>query len=360
MEKSDRDQKLEQRNSQAAVEKAEEEKRILVEANRVQLDQAQAEVDFKKAELERLTTEYERKKKQAEERLIPAAEVEVAEIAMKSAAFAADKAEKDLSLQVEKAKSDLQQKETDLENALFTVQTAGQRLSDSKRAAERRMENIKRRLDEAKQRLSWCIVRAPTSGLVVLAKEWRRGDGRRVARPGDELRPGSELVSIPDLSAMAVDCKVAERDIGRVKRGQTVIVRLDERPKEPHYGRVTRISSVAEAVSPWDDSGFDAGTRVFTVTVELRGRAGTRLLPGMSASLEIVTQRIPNAVFVPKSTVFSRGADHVVYVRQSGSYHPVAITLGQENATHVCIQSGLHGGEWVATTDPTLGKSQDA
>lgn len=353
IEKAGRDEQLEQQNSQTAVDKTVEERRILVESTQVQLKQAQAQVDFSNAELERLTAEYQRKKKQAEERLLPLAQVEQADIAMKSAAFAADKARKDLALQVEKANSDLEQKDTDIENSRFTVQTAQRRMRHHGEAAKARLTNIKRRLDDAKEKLSWCTVLAPASGLLVLTKDWHQADGRRISRPGDQLRPFSSLADIPDLSVMALDCKIREHEIGSVHLGQPVIVRLDERPTQPYHGRVAQISSVAETVSPWDDSGYEPGTKVFTVRVELREHDPKHLLPGMSTTLEIVTRSIPNAVYVAKSCVFDRGPEHVVYLHRGGNFEPVVVMPGEENATYVRILRGVHGGESVAATDPT-------
>src|SRR5712691_1693584 len=156
IEKTDRDRALEQRNSQAAVDKANAEMESLRKSNAVQLKQAQDQLDFSTADLERLTTEYQRKKRQQEEKLIPLATLEQAEIQMNSAAFQKDKAEKDLKLQQEKAASSVQQKMADIENAKFTVATAQRRSKNDARSALSKLDDIKRRLDDATQKLSWC------------------------------------------------------------------------------------------------------------------------------------------------------------------------------------------------------------
>jgi HlyD family secretion protein len=353
IEKQGRDRELETRNSQAAVDKANEEQRILLEGNQVQIRQAKEELNFRNAELDRLTAEYKRKQRQAEERLIPKVQLEEAEISLRTAEFAKSKAVKDLDLQEKKAASAEEQKKTELENARFQAETAKRRVRDEADAAKARLLNIKQRLDEAKQRLGWCTLRAPIPGLAVLVKDWYGNDGRRVPRPGDQLWPFRSLADIPDLSVMAIDCKIPEREISVLKLEQPVTVRLDERPDQTFAGRVARISSVASEVSTWDDSGFDAGTRVFTVTVEMQERDSKRLTPGMNATMEIVTQRIPSAVYLPKQCVFDRGADHVVYVRRGDSFAAVSVTPGEENDKYVRIRRGLKGGEWVATADPT-------
>jgi multidrug efflux pump subunit AcrA (membrane-fusion protein) len=355
IEKQGRDRELETRNSQAAVDKANEEQRILLEGNQVQIRQAKEELNFRKAELDRLTAEFKRKKLQAEELLIPKVQLEEAEIALRTAEFAKSKAEKDLDLQEKKAASAEEQKKTELENTRFQAETAQRRVRDEAEAAKSKLQNIKQRLDESKQRLQWCILRAPVSGLVVLIKDWWGNgmDGRRVPRPGDQLWPHKAIADIPDLSVMAIDCKIPERNISVVKVDQPVDVRLDERPNQAFHGRVARISSVASEVSTWDDATFDPGTRVFTVTVEMREGDSKRLIPGMNATMEIVTRRVPTAVYLPKQCVFDRGAEHVVYVRRRNSFEAVPVIPGEENDKHVRIRTGLKGGEWVATSDPT-------
>jgi membrane fusion protein (multidrug efflux system) len=272
---------------------------------------------------------------------------------MRSAAFAADKAKKDLDLEVKKEESAILQKETELENARFTVQTAQRRSHDDQESAKSRLDIIKQRLDDAKMRRDWCALRAPITGLLVLAKGFYWPDGLRVPRPGDRLRPDRPVAEIPDLSVMAVDCKIPERDIGSIHLDQPVTLRLDERPGQTFHGRVAVISSVASEVNDWEESQFEQGTKVFTVTVEIKEHDAKRLIPGMNATLEIVTRKIPSATYVAKNCVFERGSDHVVYVKRGSAFQPIPVELGEENAANVRILHGVRGGEWIATTDPT-------
>ena len=65
----------------------------------------------------------------------------------------------------------------------------------------------------------------------------------------------------------------------------------------------------------------------------MQERDAKRLTPGMNATMEIVTHRIPTAVYLPKQCVFDRGSDHVVYVRRGGSFAAVSVTPGEENDT---------------------------
>jgi multidrug efflux pump subunit AcrA (membrane-fusion protein) len=85
----------------------------------------------------------------------------------------------------------------------------------------------------------------------------------------------------------------------------------------------------------------------------MREQDAKRLTPGMNATMEIVTRRIPTAVYLPKQCVFDRGSEHVVYVRRQDRFKAVPVTPGEQNENHVRILRGLKGGEWVASSDPT-------
>src|SRR4029079_3234693 len=107
--------------------------------------------------------------------------------------------------------------------------------------------------------------------------------------------------------------KVPERDIGSVQPGQEVILRLEQNPDAPFEGKVARIGGIASEVDPTDTSGLEPGTKIFNVNIDLVGKRPTGLLPGMTATVEIVTHRLSHATFVRKDCVFEDGDYHIVY-----------------------------------------------
>jgi HlyD family secretion protein len=358
--KTKADRSLESRNSDAAVTKAQEELRILKESNAQLLRQAEAQRAFDEANLKRSQTELERKKRQADERLIPKEQVELAEIDLRAKEFALDKAVKELALQKEKAATTERQKQTDVDNARFTASTAQRKTVDESSSATQKAERLKKQMEEARDRFDWCTIRAPASGLLVLSREWREG-GQRVTRVGDQVDARSELAEIPDLTKMVAQCKLPEREIGGVHVGAPARIRLEEDPERFYHGVVSRISSVAEEVAPWETSNLSPGTRAFTITIDLREHDPKRLLPGVTANVEMIVRRLPNAVFVPKECVFDQGERHVVYrwapiPGATGPRHgrliPTPVTPGQQNARYVVIRRGLRPGARVATQSP--------
>lgn len=115
-------------------------------------------------------------------------------------------------------------------------------------------------------------IRAPADGTIL----------QITAKPGETLAPSPEqiIVVLGDLSALQVRAEVDERDAGRVRVGQPVVVRSDAYPGRDFTGRVGRI---ARALGP-QRVGPKAPRKptdidVLEVLVDLEGTPP--LLPGM-------------------------------------------------------------------------------
>jgi multidrug efflux pump subunit AcrA (membrane-fusion protein) len=151
---------------------------------------------------------------------------------------------------------------------------------------------------------------------------------------------------------MQIVCKVPERDIGSVRSGQQAILRLEESPDAPFHGKVARIGGIASEVDPSDTSGLEPGTKVFNVHIDLVGKPSRNLLPGMTATVEIVTHRLPRAVYTRKDSVFEDGDNHIVYKRVGNAFTATRVTPGAENLEFVEIKQGLKPGDQIARQRP--------
>jgi HlyD family secretion protein len=96
-----------------------------------------------------------------------------------------------------------------------------------------------------------------------------------------------------NLEEMEVWATVDEADIGRVRPGQEVPFTVASYPGETSHGRVKEIRLAAQTVS-------NVVTYTVVVTVP---NAGGRLLPGMTATLRIVTDHRPDAIRVPNAAL---------------------------------------------------------
>jgi RND family efflux transporter MFP subunit len=352
--KTERDRDLELKKAQADAEKIKEELRILKETDATQIRLGEAQVSYDESELARVTRQFEQKKRQAEEGLIPRVQFDVANDQLRAAQFEREKSLKELAATKEKTAATEQQKQTDLDAALFVVESAGQKVGNETGAAKAKTAALKSALDLVQQQIDQCTIRSPADGLLVLSNTWHPGgnDGQRPTKVGDQVFPRSQIAEIPDLSRMQVICKVPERDMGPIRAGQQALIRLDEMPDQPFHGRVKRVGSIAEEIDPEDSSSLVAGTRVFNVTLDLAEKDSTHLVPGMSATVEFVTARLPRAVYVPRECVFEEGDTHVVYVRNRNRFVKTRVTAGAENGQFDEIKQGLKRGMEVARQRP--------
>ncbi|MBS1876412.1 MAG: efflux RND transporter periplasmic adaptor subunit [Acidobacteria bacterium] len=81
------------------------------------------------------------------------------------------------------------------------------------------------------------------------------------------------------------------------------------------------------------------------------------LRPGLLADVEIIVEKIPNAINVPMQAVFEREGRPVVYVRSGAAFEPRIIKPFKRSESVMVIAEGLKPGEVVALADPTAKKT---
>jgi biotin carboxyl carrier protein len=78
------------------------------------------------------------------------------------------------------------------------------------------------------------------------------------------------------------------------------------------------------------------------------------LRPGLLADVEIIVEKVPNAVYVPNQSVFEKDGKSIVYVHTGGAFQPRPITISKRSETVSIIASGLQPGDVIALQDPTI------
>lgn len=103
-------------------------------------------------------------------------------------------------------------------------------------AARAQVDAARAGLSLAEIQLAYCELRAPFAGVVL----------SRNVEPGEVVQPGQEVISIADLSTVDLKIFVAETEIGKVRPGQAVEVKIDTFPDKAFPGRVSYVSPAAE------------------------------------------------------------------------------------------------------------------
>ena len=162
-------------------------------------------------------------------------------------------------------------------------------------------------LIQAKENLRKSTIFAPSSGTI---SKLNVKKGERVV--GTAQMAGTELLSIADMDKMEVRVDVSETDIAKVKIGDSCSIETDAYRNRKFWGTVSKI-----AVSS-NKSSLSTGTDQITNYVvhiliheknKIDGPSGIVnyvFKPGMSASVEIQTTKVKNAVSVPISAVTTR------------------------------------------------------
>jgi len=208
----------------------------------------------------------------------------------------------------------------------------------------RKDEQIKRRqddIDDLKEQIAMSTIYAPMDGLVVYKENYMGGTKEKI-KVGASIHRRMQLIELPDLSTMKVKTAVNEVDISKIRRGQEVIITMDAN-ENTYYGTITDIARLAR------NELEAANVKVFDVEVTIENNDET-LKPGMSATCQIIADKIEDAVFIPLQAVFEKDGETFVY--NGDDYKKIKVVTGQRNTDFIVIKEGLEAGQKVTLRDP--------
>jgi multidrug efflux pump subunit AcrA (membrane-fusion protein) len=85
------------------------------------------------------------------------------------------------------------------------------------------------------------------------------------------------------------------------------------------------------------------------------------LRPGLLADVEIVVEKIPDALHVPAQAVFTKNGKPTVFVENKNrKFEPREVQLLKQSESTMVLASGVQPGEIVALSDPTVDRSSKA
>ena len=149
-------------------------------------------------------------------------------------------------------------------------------------------------------------MKAPSSGSIVElnTKVGATVAGGVVMGEGD-TSGGKQCMQIADLSKMKVTVQVGEKDIAKIAVGQSANVTYPAFPDIVSQGTVTAIASVANA----DASYGGSGSVTFNVDILIEA-PDSRLKPGMTAEVSVVTEQLDDVVMVPTMALMTEDGEN--------------------------------------------------
>lgn len=184
--------------------------------------------------------------------------------------------------------------------------SAGYADTNTVSAAQRSLASAQANLDQANAKAAGRTVTAPSSGSIVElnAKVGATVTGGMIMGESD-TSGGKQCMQIADLSKMKVTVQVGEKDIAKIAVGQSANVTYPAFPDIVSQGTVTAIASVAST-----DSGSGSGGSV-TFNVDILIEApDSRLKPGMTAEVSVVTEKLDDVVMVPTMALMTEDGEH--------------------------------------------------
>ena len=261
--------------------------RATVNQSRAQLEQAKASVAQSSARLIRAKADYDRNRKLFADKVVSSADLETSEA------------------NYNVAKQEVEAANANVRASQFNIQSAEASLRDAN-------ENLRK-----------TTIYSPVNGTV---SKLNVELGERVV--GTSQMAGTEIMRIANLQNMEVRVNVNENDIVRANLGDTADIEVDSYTMvgRKFKGIVYEIANTANGLT--SSSGASAALSAdavteFEVKVKILNSSYSDLLaqkdkkgypfkPGMTASVEIITDRKSNVLAVPIAAVTTRGADSTV------------------------------------------------
>ena len=158
-------------------------------------------------------------------------------------------------------------------------------------------------VNEAKDNLGRTTIYAPMDGTISLLNVEL---GERVV--GTQQMAGTELLRVANLNDMEVEVDVNENEIVKVNVGDSAIVEVDAYLKKSFKGIVTAISNAsATNLSADQVTNFEVKIKIlkssYAELLEGKSLNYAPFRPGMTATVDIITQTKSDAVTVPISAI---------------------------------------------------------
>ena len=257
----------------------------------------------------------------------------------------------------------------DWDRAIATFETA----QAGKSSAYYSLQSAGANVNQARDNLSRTTIYAPMSGTISLLNVEL---GERVV--GTQQMAGTEILRVANLNNMEVEVDVNENDIVKVNIGDTTIVEVDAYLKKEFRGIVTEIANSAAGTLAADQvTNFKVKVRIleesYAELTEGKPESYSPFRPGMTATVDVITDKRSKAVAVPISAVVVKtdtsstkksygktteanpniGKEEekfeCVFVNENGVAKLRVVKTGIQDDTNIEIISGLEEGDKIIT-----------
>ncbi len=245
--------------------------------------------------------------------------------------------------------------EAELQRAKSDLETARANLE----VAQRRVDQNRANLNASRDTLSKTTVRSPIDG-VVTDLPVKEGE---VTVIGTMNNPGTQLMTVSDMSSVEAVLMVDETDVPSVKVGQKAMLSIEAYPDQAFEGAVTQVENSPIAKTDADLQGLITTSDAinFKVRVKVVQPPGS-IRPGFSVTADVITGSKTKALAVPLAAVIIRDdpkgektasgrmkTQTGVYALRKGKAEFVPVELGLAGELMVEVSHGLSREEEIIT-----------
>ena len=201
-------------------------------------------------------------------------------------------------------------------------------------AAEYQVKSAEAALKEARESLTKTNIFAPMDGTI---SRLNVELGERVV--GTSQFAGTEIMRIANLNQMEVVVSVNENDIIRVNQGDTAVIQIDAFYTDRFNGIVTSIANSAkvEGLSVDQVTNFEVRIQILPESYQhlqnIEQMHISPIRPGMSASVDIRTKQVYDAISVPIQAVTTREGESKKPAEEGEEDEENQETIKQQAAT---------------------------
>jgi len=221
-------------------------------------------------------------------------------------------------------------------------------------AAEQRHAERRIQLEMARERLTLLeegkltmaddqvetVIRSPIDGYV-LEKTVEVGDP---VVPLSTYQEGTVLMTMAEMNKLLFRGTVDEIDVGRLREGMPVEIKIGAIPEAVVTGRLLRISLKARTQD---------NSTVFPVEIALTEARGAVLRAGYSANADVIIDRRDSVLTIPERLVTVSGdTARVTVLLPDGTREERLVERGLSDAINLEILAGLREGELIVEPPP--------
>ena len=193
---------------------------------------------------------------------------------------------------------------------------------------------------------------SPLNGIFQISFNRMTNTDDQLYRVGDNTYQRAQLALVPDLRQIKVQSTINEIDIGKVKLGQKVIIKLEAFPDKPFKGSISEIGKLSYKQEE------DSKLKIFNLEIVL-DQSDPVLKPGMTVSCEIYYAELKEVFYVDNSCLKKAAGTYYLYVKENNSWVEHPVEIGPRNNKYTVVYGDLkQGAELKVPTREAIAQNQ--